>query len=248
MFSVQQRLPFILPQRARMRRMRRPFTPSQEGRGPYRLPHAVHERLAADLKPFRNREAAYTLAVFIARYHSGPWCILEAFPIDRRELAEHPELDLTEAKIRGAIATLETIGFLERTVMSGSTHKPTPDGLHRKPIKFTFGSDYAAIFIMANERARAAKGGGSRDRRPIPAENARRIPAENARRPSTPCPAASGTSSPKNKSVAVPSMILGELVKADRESGIPPLASESDPRLEAALDRLLQGIRQSRGG
>jgi hypothetical protein len=33
-----------------------------------------------------------------------------------------------------------------------------------------------------------------------------------------------------------------------RKSGLPPQASEPNPRLEAALEKLLQGIRQSRGG
>src|SRR5256885_6491500 len=38
----------------------------------------------------------------------------------------------TEARVRGAIRTLEEVGFLDRAVASGSTHRPTPDGLHRK--------------------------------------------------------------------------------------------------------------------
>jgi hypothetical protein len=33
-----------------------------------------------------------------------------------------------------------------------------------------------------------------------------------------------------------------------RGVGLPPKAFEPDPNLEAALERLLQGIRQSRGG
>ena len=50
---------------------------------------------------------------------------------------------------------------------------------------------------------------------------------------------------PKSKSEADRFVNLGHLVK---ESSLPPQASEPNPRLEAALDRLLQGIRQSRGG
>src|SRR5687768_16958418 len=100
MFSVQPRLPFILPQRPRMRRSRRPFIPSQEGRGPYRLPRDVHERLTAALAPFRNRDAAWELAVFLARYWSMPGRIVGSFAIDRRALSEYPELNLTEKRIR----------------------------------------------------------------------------------------------------------------------------------------------------
>jgi hypothetical protein len=51
--------------------------------------------------------------------------------------------------------------------------------------------------------------------------------------------------SPKSKSEADRTVIMGDLREG---SGIPPKASESNPALEAALDRLLQGIRLSRGG
>jgi hypothetical protein len=132
-------LPLPRPQSARRRDSRRPFAPSQSG--VYRLPHDVRDRLAADLAPFRNRDAAFTLAMFLGRFWSMPSRLLTAFPIDRRELAEHAALGLTEARVRGAIRTLEEVGFLDRAVASGSTHKPTPDGLHRKPVLFMFGSE-----------------------------------------------------------------------------------------------------------
>src|SRR5215213_8687603 len=128
--------------RARLRHVRRPFTPSREV-GPYRLPHDVRDRLSSDLASFRNRDAAYALAVFIGRFWSTPNRITSAFPLDRRELAGHSDLDLTEARVRGAIRTLEAVGFLARAVISGSTHKPTITGeLHRKPILFQFGGEY----------------------------------------------------------------------------------------------------------
>src|SRR3954451_16765656 len=98
------RLPSI-----RRRGSRRPFTPSAAGI--YRLPHDVRDRLAAALAPCRNRDAAFALATFLCRFWSTPARLLAAFPIDRRELADHAALGLTEARVRGAIRTLEEVGF-----------------------------------------------------------------------------------------------------------------------------------------
>src|SRR5215211_7126048 len=109
-------LPLPRPPSARRRGSRRPFRPSQAG--VYRLPYEVRDRLAAALMPFRNREAAFALAVFLARYWSTPARLLIAFPIDRRELAEHAALGLTEARVRGAIRALEEVGFLDRALAS----------------------------------------------------------------------------------------------------------------------------------
>src|SRR5215204_2617756 len=148
-------LPFPrLPSR-RSRSNRHPFTPSSAG--PYRLPRDVRDRLATDLAPFRNRDAAFALATFLGRFWSTPSRLLTAFPIDRRELADHAALGLTEARVRGAIRTLEEVGFLDRAVASGSTHRPTPDGLHRKPVLFMFGSEYGPLFSRANNRSAAAR-------------------------------------------------------------------------------------------
>src|SRR3954467_5221238 len=137
-------LPLPRPPSARRRGSRRPFAPSQGG--VYRLPHDVRDRLAAALMPFRNRDAAFALATFLGRFWSTPARLLAAFPIDRRELAEHTALGLTEARVRGAIRALEDVGFLDRAVVSGSTHQPTVDGLHRKPVLFGFGTDYGPLF------------------------------------------------------------------------------------------------------
>jgi resolvase-like protein len=54
------------------------------------------------------------------RFWSTPARLLSAFPIDRRELAEHAALGLTEAQVRGATKTLEEVAFLSRAVTSGS--------------------------------------------------------------------------------------------------------------------------------
>jgi hypothetical protein len=222
---VQQLFSFARPLAVRARNVRRPFRPSQ-GRGPYRLPHAVRDRLVLSLAPFRNREAAFVLAVFLARFWSVPGRVAGSFPIDRRALADHAGLDLTEARVRGAIRTLEAVGFLDRAILaSGSLYKATPEGLHRKPVLFVFGPDYAPAFIAANARAAAARSRHSRERRPVP--------ADSARRPSAVVSAASNVKSPKNTEQALAVVLMGEL-----RSGLPPEASGPNSPLEAALDRL----------
>src|SRR5689334_13609314 len=128
-------LPFPRPAPTRSRSNRRPFTPASSA-GPYRLPRDVRERLTAALALYRNRDAAFALATFLGRFWSTPNRLLNAFPIDRRELANHAALGLTEARVRGAIRTLEEAGFLDRAVTTGSTRQPTPEGLHRKPVLF----------------------------------------------------------------------------------------------------------------
>jgi len=215
--------------------VRRPFTPSQQAGGSYCLPREIGGRLATALAPFKNRDAAYTLAVFLARFWSAPGRIAEAFHIDRRALADHGELDLTEKRIRSAIATLEEVGFIDRAVTSGSKYKPTENGLRRKPIRFQFGSEYFPLFDAANKRAAAARGRLSPDRRAIS--------PSSTPRPST-AHSAAPLKGPKSRNPSERLVNLGPLVK----SGLPPEAFEPNPALESALDRLLQGIRQSRGG
>jgi hypothetical protein len=235
---VQHRFAFARPLAARVRSVRRPFHPSTgQGRG-YRLPHDIRDRLAASLAPFRNREAAFVLAVFLARFWSVPGRLAGSFPIDRRALTDHPDLQLTEARVRGAIKTLEAVGFLERAIpATGSQYKQVGEGLHRKPIQFGFGADYAPAFIAANARAAAARGAGSPARRP-PSQN-------RAPRPSTTLLEARPLKSPKGKSEAESSVLMGE-VRA--EIGLPPSVSQLDANLEAALERLKLAIGKAGGG
>src|ERR671910_2847697 len=99
----------VLP-RPRVRSCRRPFHPSPAS-GRYSLPRAVLDRLQAALAPAKNRESALTLAVFVARFWSAPGRLGLPFPVDRRALADHREMPLTEAQIRGAIVALEEVGY-----------------------------------------------------------------------------------------------------------------------------------------
>lgn len=230
MLAVQPRLPLIVPVQAHARRVRRPFHPAQ-GEGPYRLPRDVRDRLVPALAGFRNRDAAFALATFIARFWSVPGRVVGSFPIDRRELADRPDLGLTEAQVRGAIRVLEEVGFLDRALApSGSRYQATEEGLRRKPILFAFGAEYGPAFLRANSRAAAARGCGFTHRRAIP--------ADPARRPSKGPAEARPLKSPKSKSEADRSLIMGEI----RKCGLPPEALEPHPGLEAALDRLRRGV------
>src|SRR5215210_214197 len=103
------------------------------------------------------------------------------------------------------------------------THQATPDGLHRKPVAFTFGADYRDAFKRANARAAAARERHS---------GARRTPtAVNPPRPSVATPAARPTNSPKyNPSEASRSIWA-------RTDLRPPDPALQNSTLDAALDR-----------
>lgn len=233
MIVVQHQLAFARPLSSRVRSVRRPFRPSR-GEGAYRLPHDVRDQLSAALAPFRNRDAAFALARFLARFHSNPDRLLGGFMVDRRELADRPDLALTEARVRGAIRALEAIGYLERGLTTGSTHKATEDGLRRKPIRFVFGSGYVPLFRAANQRARrahkASAGGDPSARRVlIPSVAPRPSPGHLEGRP---------LNSPKHKSEANTQVNLGEITK---QSGLPAKPSQDCP-LERALQQLGEGV------
>src|SRR3954468_18994777 len=172
-------LPFPRSPLRRSRINRHPFTPLSAG--PYRLPRDVRDRLATALAPFRNRDAAFALATFLGRFWSTPSRLLTAFPIDRRALANHAALVLTEGRVRGAIRTLELVGFLDRALANGSAYRPTPDGLRRRPVLYQFGSDYGPAFRAANKGAAAARG---RRERTQPVERACLCPTAVCRLPS----------------------------------------------------------------
>jgi hypothetical protein len=237
MLAAQARLPLGMPFRPRARNVRRPFMPLCNA-GPYRLPRDIQDRLTASLASFKNRDAAFALAIFIGRFHSAPGRIIDAFPLDRRALADRPDLGLTEDRVRGAIRTLEAVGFLDRAMASGSTHQKTSEGeLHRKPILFQIGSDYAPSFLAANRRAVAARDRRSGERRAVAPSSSPRHPMAHFR--------ASALNSPKDTSVSESPVLMGEI---DKKNGLPAKPFDPDPRLEAALARYEEGFRQSRGG
>src|SRR5918998_1075377 len=190
MIAVQHQLAFVRPPSSRVRSVRRPFRPAR-GEGAYRLPHDVGDHLSAVL----------------ARFHSNPDRLLGGFMVDRRELADRPDLALTEARVRGAIRALEAIGYLERGLTTGSTHKATEEGLRRKPIRFVFGSEYVPLFRAANQRARRAhkaSAGGDRAARRV-------VTPSPAPRPSLGRFEGPPLNSPKHKSEANPQVNLGEI-------------------------------------
>ena len=137
--------------------------------------------------------------------------------------------------MRGAIRALEEVGFLDRAVASGSTHRPTPDGLHRKPVLFLFGSDYGPLFSAANRRVAAARERRSRSRwgSGLPARERRSAAVVSTRR----------TNSPKNKSSGASMVIMGEIrtALADLPVPITPLRA-----FEAALNRFKKAFEESR--
>lgn len=159
------------------RRRRGLWSPSPAG--PYELPREIQARLVAALGGLKNRDAVMALAVFLARYWSAPARLVLAFPVDRRALMNRDGLDLTEARIRGAVAALEAVGFLERDIPAkGSLYRATEAGLHRKPVLWRFGSDFAQAFVQTNRRSRAGRGAAAPAWRPI-------APAMALRRPET---------------------------------------------------------------
>ena len=210
---------------ARLRSVRRAFKPAPAP-GPYRLPHDVRDRLAAALTPYRNRDAAYDLATFLGRFWSSPARLTRTFVIDRRALAQVAALDLTEARVRGAIRALEEVGYIDRAVTRGSPYQPTPEGLRRKPVEFQFGTDYVPLLVGANRRAAAA-----RDRllaRPLPMP-AGPVPPSTAPAAS-PLPGARTLNSPKIKLSEATVVYLGE-----NRTNSP--STPCNPKLEAALER-----------
>ena len=82
------------------------------------------------------------MAVSNGRFRSAPGRIEQAFPIDRRTLANRSDLGLTQAQARGAIRTLERVSFFDRIAPDrGSCYQRLDSGdLHPKPVPFRVNS------------------------------------------------------------------------------------------------------------
>ena len=191
----------------------------------YRLPRAVADRLETALQGRKNAPACLALAHFIARFWSSPRRLLCAFPIDRRALAEHEALGLSEARVRGALAVLVEIGFLARyEPEAGKKYQRTETGLQRRAILHRFGEEYAVAFAAANARAHKARGTEAPARRPIPRLEPQRAPAANVAPP---------RAMPQTQ-VAQKQVLGGSRVIMGEERAASPL--------EAAIERLRRGI------
>lgn len=211
------------------RRDTSPWCP--DSAGPYRLPAGIKDRLSAALEGRKNRDAAFTLAVFLARFWSSPRRLLCALPVDRRALAEHEALGLSEARVRGALAVLVEVGFLARyEPEAGKKYQRTAGGLQRRAILHRFGEEYAVAFTAANARAQAARGAPAPSRRPVPRFQHQQAPAPNVVTPR----AMSAPQVAQKQSLGGSRVIMGE-----RDQRNPTAVCEG---LEAALERLRRGV------
>lgn len=191
----------------------------------YRLPRSVADRLETALRGRKNAPACLALATWLGRFWSAPRRLLYSFPVDRRAIAGREDLGLSEARVRGALAVLEKIGFVARYEPdAGKRYQRTAEGLHRRPLLFRFGEEYAVAFTSANARAQAARGAPTPARRPIPRPEAPRTPAANVATP-RPVPAFQLA---QKQTLGGSRVIMGE-------------KQEASP-LEAAIERLRRGV------
>lgn len=201
------------------------MTTSKDGGG-YRLPRAVEVRLAAAAKDLRNCDAVMRLAAFLGRFHTAPAVLGRAFPVDRLALADHDGHGLTEARVRGALAALEAVGFLVREAVKGSAYRPTQQGLRRKPVFFRIAAEFASMFEKSNTAALRARRADSTDRRPV-------TPSPTPRTPTLSRPTAKPVAYSPKESPRIGKVSLGE-----QNLTIP------EPGLEAALSRLKIAIQR----
>ena len=211
-------------------RQRREVVPSRgawcpDSAGPYRLPAGIRDRLSAALAGRKNRDAAFALAEWLGRFWSAPRRLLYSFPVDRRAIAGREDLGLTEARVRGALAVLEEIGFVARYEPDpGKRYQRTAEGLHRRPLLFRFGEEYAVAFTAANARAQAARGTPAPARRPIPRPEPQRAPAANVAAP---------RAMPSAQVAQKQTLGGSRLIMGEKPGGSP---------LEAAIERLRRGV------
>lgn len=127
------------------------FHPPEDTGSPYRLSKMARRAASAALGPYRSRETAYRLLSFLARMWTHPERIGRSWPVDRRALASHSLLGLTEGEVRGALRVLEMAGVVVREPMAKrDVYRPTADGLRRTPIAYRFAPLFLSLFQAAN--------------------------------------------------------------------------------------------------
>ena len=230
--------PILAPAVARLRRRfcRKPLLRSPPASGRYTLPAGALAQLQGDATGARNAQKAVILATHVARYQSAPANLGRSFPLDRRALAQPCDLPLSEGEIRGALKLLEEVGFVVRVPAPGSPYQRTVEGLRRKPIWFTLGEPYLAMFAEANRKPRGGPQAAQGGRRPLPASP---LPATRPR-PSW-SPPEQRTNSPKNTPQNPTFVNLGELAKRHSRTNLPLPESRRDSwlsPLEAAIATL----------
>ncbi len=174
------------------------------------------------------------LATFMAWFWSAPGRIGRALPVDRVALADRHELGLSEARVHGALAVLEAIGFVERVEVTGSAYRAMENGLHRKTVQWRLGPDYMKTFLAANRRAPRARGAGSPARRHIV--------------PHCPTAAVRGhLNHPGAPFRADPAPSASQLARKDRPAGASLLAPKSSAVMASGLGAALERLRRAGG-
>ena len=133
------------------------------------------------------------------------------------------------------MATLEKVGFLVREIPPArARYQRTVDGLHRRPIVWRFGPDFALEFAKANARAQADRGARSADRRTQPVSSR---PTSLQGAPMAPAVVA------QIETPAVSVFHLGEKPSGTVARGFPEGRTAGPPEPNAALDDALARLR-----
>lgn len=130
---------------------RDPFEPADDSGSPYRLNKSVRRAALAVLRDFPSRESAYRLLTFLGRFQAHPENLGRLFPVDRRALAGHKALGLSENQVRGGLKALEQAGVLIRAHKERKhAYQRTAEGLRRTPIQFSFSPLFHSLFVALN--------------------------------------------------------------------------------------------------
>lgn len=125
--------------------------------GNYKLPARIGDDLESRLLARKNAAKAMRLAVFIARYHTGPRSNRASFVLVREKLMLNEDLCLTENQIRGAIKTLIEVGFLEKLGNPGYERcTRTRSGVKRRCANYRLGADFQSRFSFLRKPSKVA--------------------------------------------------------------------------------------------